>query len=207
MVVVDDVETAVREIHVAHARHGIGREHRDSHLREHLGESVVDEFVVVVRARRKHHRIAALGPHALEHLLATELHLVGKRRLRGFGLFDRPVGERRLDPKGVHEIALELSVAVLGVVPVKERRVEGNAKTLLGVVGILHHVGVALDHRAHPLTRLGGILGGNRGDDGHEDPVGVFTHKVAHMAVHELGRKADGVGGDVRQPLLEHLAR
>ena len=171
MVVVHDVDAAVGKIDVADPRHRIGRQHGDAALREELGQPVVDQRVVVVRARSDHHRVAAVLVHVLEHLPAAQLQLVLKRLLRAVRLLGRLGNQVGIDIEGLLAPRLELAVSVALVVPVEQRRIERNAETLLRVIGIAHHVGVSLYDGAHPLAGRGGVFGGHRRDDGHEDAL------------------------------------
>ena len=204
MVVVHDVDAAVGKIDVADPRHRIGRQHGDAALREELGQPVVDQRVVVVRARSDHHRVAAVLVHVLEHLPAAQLQLVLKRLLRAVRLLGRLGNQVGIDIEGLLAPRLELAVSVALVVPVEQRRIERNAETLLRVIGIAHHVGVSLYDGAHPLAGRGGVFGGHRRDDGHEDAVDAGVDEIADVPVDELGREAHGVGCDVRQTALVH---
>ena len=60
MVVVDDIETAVGEIHVVDARNGICGEDRNAETREHLRKVVVDQRIILVRSRGEDHGVAVL---------------------------------------------------------------------------------------------------------------------------------------------------
>ena len=163
---------------------------------------MVDQLVVLVGAAGQHHRVAVFGVAAVQHRLPGGLQLVGEAGLGCVAGGDGLPGELGADAKGGGHVVGQLAVPVGVVVPVEQRRVEGDAPAALGVVRVADDDGVALDHRAHGLAGGGGAVGLDGGDGGHEDAVHLPPGQVPQVAVDQLGREADGVRSDGGQALL-----
>ena len=205
--VVDDVEAAHREVDLGRPRHRVGREHGDAPAREQARKPVVDERVVVVGARSEHDGVGAGAARLLDDLGAAFDKAIAERSLRRIRRSDRTQRDLIGDAERLAQVGGELAVAVLVGIPVEQRRVEGDAEALLGVVRVAHHQGVSLDHRAHPQARVLDVLGGHGGDDGHEYAVDPGVGEIAQMPVDELRREADGVGGHVGKSPFVQLVR
>ena len=206
MVVVHDVDDGVRQVDLVHTRHCVGAHHGDSLVAEELGQAVMDERVVVVGARGEHHGVGAGLLCLLDHHGAACLQGCREALLRGVALGHGGQAGCLVDAPGLGHVRAELALAVGLGVPVEQRVFVARA-AFLGVVGVAHHHGVALHHRAHALACGMGVLGFDRGDRGHEDEVDAGRLELADVAVHELGGEAHGVGGDGGQALLVHATR
>ncbi len=86
MEVVHYIQPTVVQVLLVDARHRIGSEHRNASLGEDVGQVVVDQAVVLVRARGEDDRIAVLGLNLPKYLGAAFLERFAKGSLRGIGL-------------------------------------------------------------------------------------------------------------------------
>ena len=171
MEVVDHVEQAVGEVLRVDRGDGVCCEHGDAELVEDLGQVVVDEVVVLVGAAGEDDGVLAVCLYFFHYLHATFLKLRAEGALCCICHLDGAAHKVRVDAKLLAHPLGELAVAVLAGVPVPQRAVKWHAPALRGVVGVVDHHGVALDHGAHALCRGRGALAFDDGDDGHEDAV------------------------------------
>ena len=162
--VVHHVEAASRKVDLVHVGHCIGADHGDAKLGEGARQLVVDQVVVLIRPACEHDGEGAFALHLVANALAFPRKLGFERFLRSVGRVDRLAHACGVEGKLAREVLGELAVAVLLREPVEQRRVEGDAEALLGVVRIAHDDGVALYHRAHRLARFRGVFRGHRRD-------------------------------------------
>ena len=78
MVVVDDVEPALRQVDVSNARYGIGDEDWYALLDEHIGKVMVHQFVIVIWPRCEDDRIRAVAAHLLDDFPASGYQLIAE---------------------------------------------------------------------------------------------------------------------------------
>ena len=182
------------------------REHDHAERADRLGDAVVDLGVDVVRASGEHDAPAVVLLHVGERLETFLLHVVledlvlGVRGLdRGLGLLAAHVrpGEL-LDDAVDHELVVgEVEVRVhvadavlaqFGHVRADHHRVVGHDRAVVVVVRIGHEVVLVAHARV-------------------EDVLDALAQQPLDVAVHQLGRVADVLGGDRFDAGLEQLVR
>ena len=191
--VVHHVEAASRKVDLVHVGHSIGADHGDAELGEGARQLVVDQVVVLVRPACEHDGEGAFAFHLVANALAFLRKLGLERLLRSVGRVDCLAHACGVEGELACEVLGELAVAVFLREPVEQRRVEGDAEALLGVVRIAHDDGVALHHRAHRLACFRGVFRGHRRDGGHEDAVDPLICQIAHVPVDKFCGEAHGV--------------
>ena len=191
--VVHHVEAASRKVDLVHVGHRIGADHGDTELGEGARQLVVDQVVVLVRPACEHDGEGAFTFHLVANALAFPRKLGLERLLRGVGRIDCLAHACGVEGELACEVLGELAVAVFLREPVEQRRVEGDAEALLGVVRIAHDDGVALHHRAHRLACFRGVFRGHRCNRGHEDAVDPLVGQIAHVSVDKFSGEAHGV--------------
>ena len=201
-----DFDTGVaRHILVVNAGERFGGQHRNAHGGKVACDVVVDERVRMVRAACNHHGKGVLCAYVVEDLLAffQKRGAVVVECLLAFGnsLVQKLLVELPVFVEPVNSLAS----AELGVEPVENRLVHGNAVILFGLVGILAHVRVGLHHGANGRCRELGVVTRDCNHHREEDAVDLLFNEAEHVAVHELCREANRVRGHAVEARFEHL--
>ena len=206
MVVVDDVQCAAAQIHLGGPGHRIDGEHRDPQCGKHLRQIVVHQRIVLIGTGGQHHRIASGLANLVEDPCTRRLQLRSEGALGPIGGGDGSSGFLRGDAAAPLHVSDKLIVPVGIVIPEEHRGIKRDAPLLFRTVRIADNKGIPLDHRAHRIAGLLGVLGGHNADGGHKDAVHLLLYQVADVPMHQFGREADGVRGHRRKAAFIEFA-
>ena len=134
MVVVDDVDPAVGQVHLAGARHGIGCQDRDAKSCDHIRQIMVAQGVILIRPRSQHNGIAAFPSDLADDVGAGLLKIPVKCMLGLVGGLDGQPRDRRCDAEGLIHVTRQLPVSVFRLIPVEKRRIKGDIPALFRVI-------------------------------------------------------------------------
>ena len=152
---------------------------------------MVDQRIILIRPCRQYHRESSGTGHFLKD---------GASRFFQFGVegIFRPVCRFHglschlfRDLEGRFHILSQLPVPVFLRIPVEQRGVIRDSPHLRRIVRVAHDNRISLYNRAHGLTCLFRVLGRNRRDRWHENPVHLFGRQISQVPVDKLCRKAD----------------
>ena len=206
MVVVDDVQSAVAQIHAIDVRQTVYGQHRNMVLGKQLRQIMIDQRIILIRSGRQYNRISTSFLYVIYNFLSFGFETVGKFLLCRIARRNRVARQLRGNAERLLHVLCELAVSVLRQMPMKQRRIKRNAPSALRIIGIANDNRIAFDNRAHGFTGFRHIFTLYRRDRRHENAVYALFFQIAQMSVHELRRKTCRIRGDGRQAVFIHRA-
>ena len=155
---------------------------------------MIYQRIILIWTGSQHNGISPFLLHQIKHPLPLLLHLSMKMLLScscHINCFQHMI---LWSSKCLFHILYHLTIAVLILIPVEQRRVKWNLSLFSRIVGISHHDGISLYHGAHGLTGFFRILRRHCCDGRHKYAVHLLLRQIPQMSVHQLGRETNGVG-------------
>ena len=175
--------------------------HINTHIGKHVRNLVLDERVGVVRATCQHHHHSVLFPGLPHNFLRTPVLFGDKLTLCAFSHVYRLFGSLASDTQRGQILATAHTHQ--GFFMKRDHRgVKGNAKTLLRIYSIPHHIGIASHNGAVVAIASPVVSPLFHHNIRIENAIHPTLYQVVHMTMHQLGWETDILGHHSMDALL-----